>query len=340
MKKIVGFGEIMVGLNPVGYRRFLQADTMEVNYTGAEANVCVSLASLGMAADYVTRLPQNEIADCAVSWLKKYSVGTEKIVRGGDRIGVIYTEKGAAQRASKVVYDRRHSAIAEAAPGDFDWDSIFADVDWFHFTGITAALSDGCAALVKEACETAKAKGLKISCDLNFRKKLWSREKARRVMSELVRYCDVVIGNEEDADTVLGIKAADTDVTCGKLSHLAYEDVARQICDTYGVKQVAFTLRESISASDNNWSAMFYDEGRAYFSKKYAVHIVNRVGGGDSFSAGLIYGLINGYEPQRALEFATAASCLKHSIELDFNLVTADEVEKLAMGDGSGRVQR
>ena len=340
MKKFVGFGDLLIAFNPVNYRKFIQADTMEVNYTGAEANVCVSLAHFGIPTDFVTRVPNNDIADCAIAMLRKHNVGTEKIVKGGKRLGVIYTERGASQRPSKVVYDREDTAIATAKPGDFDWDAIFADAEWFHFTGITAALSDGCAALCKEACIAAKARGLKISCDLNYRKKLWSREKARSVMEELVSYCDVLIGNEEDADTVLGIRAADTDVTTGKLSRAGYEEVAKEICRRYGVGKVAFTLRESLSASDNNWSAMLFDGKTANFSKKYAMHIVNRVGGGDSFSAGLIYALMQDYEARRAVEFAAAASCLKHTIEFDFNLVTVDEVETLAGGDGSGRVQR
>lgn len=341
MKKIVGFGDMLVGLNPPGYLRFLQADSMDVNYTGAEANVCVSLSCFGEKAEFVTRLPQNAIADCAVACLRKYGVNTDKIVYGGERIGVIYTEKGASQRPSRVVYDRKYTAIATAQPGDFDWDRIFdKEVGWFHFTGITAALSDSTAALCLEACKAAKERGITISCDLNYRKNLWSEEKAKSVMEELVRYVDVLIANEEDADKVLGIRASDTDVTTGKLNKAGYVDVAGQICEKYGVKKVGITLRKSISASDNLWSAMLYDGGQSYFSKEYPVHIVNRVGGGDSFTAGLIYALGNEYEPQSAVEFAVAASCLKHSIELDFNLVTVDEVKKLAGGDGSGRVQR
>jgi len=340
MARFVGFGEIMLGLNPQGYRRFIQADHMEVNYTGAEANVCVSLASLGVESEFVTRLPENDIADCAIATLRKYGVGTDKIVRGGERMGVLYTEKGASQRPSKVVYDRKYSSISTAKPGDFDWKSIFDGAEWFHFTGITAALSHSTAELCLEACKEAKKRGIKISCDLNYRKKLWSKEKAKQVMEKLVPYCDLVVGNEEDADDVLGIRAADTDVTTGKLSQAGYENVARQICTKYGVPRVAITLRESISASDNQWSAMLFDHDKAYFSKKYLIHIVNRVGGGDSFSAGLIYSLLHGFDAQTAVEFAVAASCLKHSIELDFNLVSVDEVLHLANGDASGRVQR
>lgn len=341
MKTIVGFGDMLVGLNPSGYLRFLQANSMEVNYTGAEANVCVSLSCFGEKAEFVTRLPQNAIAECAVACLRKYGVNTDKIVYGGDRIGVIYTEKGASQRPSKVVYDRKYTSIATAQPGDFNWEQIFDDnVGWFHFTGITAALSDSTAALCLEACKAAKAKGITISCDLNYRKNLWSEERAKSVMEELVRYVDVLVANEEDADKVLGIKAIDTDVTTGHLNKAGYIDVAKQLCEKYGVRKVGITLRKSISASDNLWSAMLYDETGSYFSKEYPIHIVNRVGGGDSFTAALIYALGNQYDAQDAVEFAVAASCLKHSIELDFNLVTVDEVKKLAAGDASGRVQR
>lgn len=340
MGKFVGFGELMIGFNPIGYRRFLQGDLMETNYTGAEANVCVSLSLLGMHASYVTRLPDNDIARCGIATLKKFGVDTDDIILGGDRMGVIYTEKGAAQRPSKVVYDRKYTSISTAQSGDFDWQKIFQDADWFHFTGITPALSDNTAGLCKEACEAAKAIGVKISCDLNYRKNLWSQEKAKATMEQLVPYCDLVIGNEEDAEKVLGIHAADTDVTTGKLNRAGYEDVAQQIQRKYGVSKVAITLRESISASDNQWSAMYYENGKAYFSKKYMIHIVNRVGGGDSFSAGLIYALMHNYDPQYAVEFGVAASCLKHSIELDFNLSTLEEIERLANGDASGRVLR
>ena len=341
MKKIVGFGDMLVSFAPAGYLRFIQADSMELNYTGAEANVLVSLARFGMDTELVTRLPDNAIAECAAACMRKYNVGTGKIVYGGERIGVIYTERGASQRPSKVVYDRKHTSIATSVPEDYDWDSIFDEnVGWFHFTGITAALSDSTAQVCLAACKAAKAKGITVSCDLNYRKNLWSEEKAHAVMDELVTYVDVLIANEEDAGKVLGIRAADTDVTAGRLSREGYKDVARRICEKYGVKKVGITLRKSLSASDNLWSAMLYDGADCCFSKEYSIHIVNRVGGGDSFTAGLIYGLCNGFDTQRAVEFAAAASCLKHSIEQDFNLVTVDEVEKLMSGDGSGRVQR
>ena len=339
-KKIIGFGDMLVSFAPEGYRRFIQADRMNVNYTGAEANVLASLSCFGMETDFVTRLPDNPISACAVAFLKKFGIGTDKIVYGGDRIGVIYTERGAAQRASQVVYDRANTSISTAQPEDFDWDKIFEGAAWFHFTGITAALSDSTAKCCLEACKAAKAKGLTISCDLNYRKKLWSEVKAKSVMEELVRYVDVLIANEEDADKVLGIRSSDTDVETGKLNKAGYADVARQICEKYGVKQVGITLRQSLSASDNIWSAMLFDGKEAHFSREYSIHIVNRVGGGDSFSAGLIYSLANGSDAQKAIEFAAAASCLKHSIEEDFNLVSVKEVETLAAGNGSGRVQR
>jgi len=340
MGTIVGFGDLLVSLAPKGYLRFVQADDFDVNYTGAEANVLVSLSTFGLKTEFVTRLPENPISQCAINCLRRFGVGTEKIVFGGERIGVIYTEKGASQRPSSVVYDRKHTSIATASLGDFDWDSIFDGADWFHFTGITAALSDSDAALCLEACKKAKEKGITISCDLNYRKKLWSQEKAGLVMKELVKYVDVLVANEEDAEKVLGIKSKGTDVETGKLNREGYIEVAQNICKEYGVKQVAITLRESHSASDNGWSALLFDGTNAFFSKKYEIHIVNRVGGGDSFTAGLIYALYNHYEAQHAVEFAAAASCLKHSIENDFNLATVEEAERLVAGNASGRVQR
>lgn len=341
LNKVIGFGDLLVSLQPLGYFRFKQADSFDINYTSAESNVCVGLSSLGVPTEFVTKVPNNDIAECAVALLRKYEVNTDKIVYGGDRIGIVYTEKGASQRPSKVVYDRKYTSISTAEREDFDWNRIFdKDAGWFHFTGITAALSDNTALICEDACMTAKEKGLMISCDLNYRKNLWSEEKAKSVMSKLVRGIDVLIANEEDADKVLGIKAANSDVTIGKLSRDGYIEVARKLCNTYGVRYVGITLRQSVSASDNVWSAMLYDGENAYFSKEYQVHIVNRVGGGDAFAAGLIYALSNGYHAQDVIEFAAAASCLKHSIEKDFNLVTVDEVIRLASGDASGRVQR
>lgn len=339
-KKAVTFGEIMMRLQTPGYQRFIQADSFDMVFGGGEANVAVSLCNFGVDAAFVTKLPENPIGNACVAELRKHGVDTTKIARGGERVGIYFVEKGASQRASNVVYDRAHSSISTAKSGDFDWDGIFDGVEWFHFTGITPALSDDAAALCLEACKKAKEKGVTVSCDLNFRKKLWSREKANQVMSGLMEYVDVVIGNEEDAETVFGIKAAKTDITSGELNREGYKDVARQLMDKFGFKKVAITLRESYSASNNGWSAMLYDGTDFHFSKKYDISIVDRVGGGDSFGAGLIYSLMEGYASEDAINFAVAASCLKHTIEGDFNLVTVDEVKNLAKGDGSGRVQR
>lgn len=340
MAKIVTFGEIMLRLCPEGYNRFVQVEALGATYGGGEANVAVSLANYGMDAAFVTKLPRHDIGQCAVNSLRRYGVDTGKIVRGGDRVGIYFLEKGASQRPSKVIYDRAHSSIAEASESDFDWDSIFDGCEWFHFTGITPALGDNVADICLAACKKAREKGITVSCDLNYRKNLWSTEKAGKVMGELTKYVDVCIANEEDADKVFGIKADNTDVTGGKLSHEGYKSVAKKLCDMFGCKKVAITLRGSISASDNNWAGMLYDGHDFCFSKNYLVHIVDRVGGGDSFGGGLIYALMNGYDTQGAIEFAVAASCLKHSVETDFNHVSVSEVTALAGGDGSGRVQR
>ena len=339
-KKVITFGEIMLRLAPEGYYRFVQAETFGATYGGGEANVAVSLANYGFDAKFVTKLPKHEIGQCAVNSLRRYGVDTSYIARGGDRVGIYFLEKGASQRPSKVIYDRAGSSIATASPSDFNWDEIFDGAEWFHFTGITPALNDDVAAICLEACKAAKEKGVTISCDLNYRNKLWSKEKAGQVMGELCQYVDVCIANEEDASDVFGIKSTGPDVTTGKLNRDGYKDVAKQLVDRFGFKKVAITLRESISANDNNWSAMLYTDGESYFSKKYAVRIVDRVGGGDSFGGGLICASLNGYGPQETIEFAVAASCLKHTIEGDFNQVSMDEVLKLAQGDGSGRVQR
>ena len=340
MSKVITFGELMLRLAPLGYYRFVQADTLGATFGGGEANVAVSLANYGMDAAFVTKLPKHEIGQAAVNSLRKYGVDTSLITRGGDRVGIYYLEKGASQRASKCIYDRAHSAIAEATSADFDWDKIFEGADWFHFTGITPALGANVAELCKEACKAAKAHGVKISCDLNYRGKLWTRAQARETMTELCKYVDVCIGNEEDAKDVFGIEAENTDIHGGKLNYEGYKSVAKQLKDTFGFEKVAITLRTSITANDNDWAAMLYDGNDYYFSKKYNICIVDRVGGGDSFGAGLIYGLLSGKDCQAALEFAVAASCLKHSIEGDYNMVSVDEAEKLAGGDGSGRVQR
>jgi len=339
-KRVITFGEIMLRLAPEGYYRFLQAESYGATYGGGEANVAVSLANFGLDAAFVTKLPTHEIGQAGVNSLRRYGVDTSFIARGGARVGIYFLEKGASQRPSKVIYDRAGSSIATATKEDFDWNKIFEGADWFHFTGITPALGDNVAEICLEACKAAKERNITISCDLNYRNKLWSKEKAGQVMGELCKYVDVLIANEEDASDVFGIKAANTDVTAGKVNHEGYKDVAKQLVDRFNFSKVAITLRGSISANDNNWAAMLYDGKDYYFSKNYLIHIVDRVGGGDSFGAGLIYSCLNDYAPQDAIEFAVAASCLKHSIEGDFNMVTVDEVKKLAGGDGSGRVQR
>ncbi|MBQ8813109.1 MAG: sugar kinase [Lachnospiraceae bacterium] len=340
MKRIITFGEIMLRLNPEGYYRFLQAEKFEASYAGGEANVAVSLANYGMDAAFVSKVPAHEIGQCAVNALRKFGVDTKNVVRGGKRLGTYYVEKGASQRASKVIYDREYSAIAMAEPSDFDWDEIFEGADWFHWTGITPALGGNLPQICLEACKAAKERGITVSCDLNYRKKLWSTQQAQKVMSELMRYVDVCIANEEDAKDVFGIEAEGTDINAGKLNHQGYISVAQQLCQRFGCQKVAITLRGSISANDNDWAAMLYTDGEAYFSPTYRVHIVDRVGGGDSFGGGLIYAILAGKEPQEVINFAVAASCLKHTIEHDFNLVSVSEVEALAGGNASGRVQR
>lgn len=339
-KKVVTFGEIMLRLAPEGYYRFVQAESFGATYGGGEANVAVSLANFGFNACFVTKLPAHEIGQGAVNSLRRFGVDTSGIVRGGDRIGIYFLEKGASQRPSKVIYDRAGSSIAMASKDDFDWKAIFEEAEWFHFTGITPALNDNVAQICLEACKAAKEAGIKISCDLNYRNKLWSREKAGQVMGELCKYVDVCIANEEDAADVFGIRAENTDVYAGEVNHEGYKSVAKRLADRFGFEKVAITLRESLSANDNLWSAMLYDGNDYFFSKKYKMHIVDRVGGGDSFGAGLIAACLNGYDAQRIVEFAVAASCLKHSIEGDFNMVSMDEVLKLTDGDASGRVQR
>lgn len=338
--KFVGFGDLLISFEPVGYKRFLQADTMQVNYTGAEANVCVNLAQLGVQSVFVGKVPDNDIGRCALAHLSKHRVNVDSVAVGGSRLGVIYTEKGAAQRPSKVIYDRANSAFATSCMEDYPWEEVMQGAAFFHFTGITAALGEDMPQILQAACDAAHKAGALVSCDLNYRKNLWSVEKARAVMQKLVKSVDLLLANEEDADKVLDIRAADSDITAGKLSREGYVHVAEEIERVYGIHRVGISLRESISASDNRWSGMFYDHGKAYFSRTYDVHIVNRVGGGDSFSSGLIYACMNHYEPQKSVDFAIAASCLKHSIEQDFNLVTLAEIETLMNGDGSGRVNR
>ena len=340
--KVVTFGEIMLRLAPEGYLRFTQADKFGVVYGGGEANVSVSLANYGIDSAFVSKLPKHEIGQSAVNSLRRFGVDTSMIVRGGDRVGIYFNEKGASQRPSKVIYDRAYSSIAMASREDFDWTKIFEGVDWFHFTGITPALNTTVAEICLDACKAAKAAGVKISCDLNFRKKLWSREQAKETMTKLCEYVDVCISNEEDAHDVFGIDAENTDIAGGKLNHEGYKSVARQLAEKFNFEKVAITLRSSISANDNDWAALLYDSksGEYCFSKSYHMHIVDRVGGGDSFGGGLIYACLNGYSTQDAVEFAVAASCLKHSIEGDFNMVSVDEVKALAGGNGTGRIQR
>lgn len=338
--RVVTFGEIMLRLAPNGYYRFFQNDQMQATFGGGEANVAVSLANFGLDSAYVTKLPDHAIGQAAVDALRYFGVDTDNIVRGGERVGIYYLEKGASQSGSVCIYDRKYSAIQMAEPADFDWDTIFEGADWFHFTGITPALGANLVQICKEACEAAKKRGVKISCDLNYRGKLWTREQARAAMTDLCQYVDVCISNEEDAKDVFGIEAENTDINGGKLNHEGYKSVAKQLADKFGFEKVAITLRSSISASDNDWAAMLYDGEDYYFSKSYRLHIVDRVGGGDSFGAGLIYSFLTGKSSAQAIEFAVAASALKNSIEGDFNRVSVKEVEKLAKGDGSGRVQR
>lgn len=342
MAKVVTFGELMVRLQPFNYERLVQANTLEFTFGGGEANVAVSLANYGVDAAFVTKLPSHAVGQAAVNSLRRYGVDVSQIVRGGDRVGIYYNEKGASQRGSVCIYDRAGSAVQMAQPEDFDWDKIFEGADWFHFTGITPALRENVAEICRQACMAAHEKGIKVSCDLNYRGKLWSREQAGKTMTELCKYVDVCISNEEDAKDVFGIEAEATSIYEGKLNHEGYRSVAKQLADRFGFEKVAITLRESHSASDNGWSAMLYDtaDGSCSFSKKYELRIIDRVGGGDSFGGGLIYALRSGMTSRAAIEFATAASALKHSIEGDYNMVSAQEVEKLAGGDGSGRIQR
>ena len=343
MAKIVTMGEIMLRLSTPNNEKFIQADEFDINYGGGEANVAVSLANYGHEADFVSALPKNPIGDAAIATLRKYNVGTKHISRSGERVGIYFLETGSAMRASNVVYDRAHSSISTAKVDEFDFDEIFKDADWFHFTGITPAVSDSAAELTEAALKAAKKAGVTVSVDLNFRKKLWSSEKAKKIMTNLMQYVDVCIGNEEDAEKVLGFKPGNTDVTAGELELNGYVDIFNQMCDQFNFKYVISSLRESFSASNNDWSACIMDGNTRefYHSKKYHVTpIVDRVGGGDSFAAGVICGLCDKKDFKSALEFAVAASALKHTIPGDFNLVTREDVESLAGGDGSGRVQR
>lgn len=333
-------GEMMIRLMPKGNLRFEQAAEFEAYYGGDESIVAVSLARFGLDSRYVTKLPQNPLGEICVQKLRAQNVDTNYIVRGGERLGLNFYECGAAMRPSNVVYDRKYSAISAAQPEEFDFDAIFADADWFHVAGITPAISESAARLVEAALRSAKSHNVKVSVDLNYRAKLWTPEKAQSVMIPLMKYVDVCIGNEEDAEKVLGIKPQNTDVNSAKLDVSGYEEMFRQLKERFGFSYIATTLRESYSASDNGWSALLYDGNHFYKTKKYEIHLVDRGGGGASFSAGLIYALLNGYEIEKAGEFAAAASALKQTIIGDFNLSTLGEVENLMNGDASGRVKR
>ena len=339
-KKVVTLGEIMMRLSTPDFKRFVQADTFDVTYGGGEANVAAALCNYGLNGTFVSKVPNNPLGQAAINHLRRYGVDTQFVARGGKRLGIYFLETGASMRASQVVYDRADASISEVDISEFDFERILEGADWFHTTGITPALSDRSAALTEAALKAAKAKGITTSIDLNYRKKLWSKEKAREVMTRLCQYVDVCIGNEEDADTTLGFTSKGTDVTKGELNLDGYKDVFKQMKEKFGFKYIASTLRESHSASDNGWSALVYDGKDYYHTKQYEVRIVDRVGSGDSFASGFIYGLASGMSMPDAAEFGVAASALKHTIPGDLNHATLAEVNELVKGDGSGRVQR
>ncbi len=339
-KKIVGFGELLLRLGTSQFQRFTQARTFEAYYTGAEANTLVSLVNYGLEGYAVSKVPANDIGQACINFLKGHGLNTDYIVRGGDRLGLFYLETGASQRASKVIYDRANSAITTLKQGEIDWQIVLQGKDWLHFSGTAPALGPNMPEVVEEACQIAKEMGVTVSCDLNYRKKLWSPDKAQRVMTGLMAYVDVLICNEEDAEMVFGIKAEGVDVRSGRLEVEKYQAVARQLRQRFGCKHIAITLRESLSATFNNWSGVLYDGAQLYRSRSYSMYVIDRVGGGDSFGGGLIYGLLTGMPLQDVIEFAAAASCLKHSVPGDFNLVSVEEVQTLMAGDASGRVQR
>ncbi len=341
MMKVVCFGELMIRIQPADYYRFVQVDSMTTTFGGGEANVSVSLAHYGLDSFYVTKLPEHEIGQAAINSLRRYGVNTEYIVRGGQRIGIYYNEKGASQRASKCIYDRQGSSIQTANPSEFNWEKILDGAKWFHITGITPALGENMLTACIEACKTAQQMGVTVSCDLNYRAKLWTKTEAQKAMSEICKYVDVCISNEDDAFDVFGIKAQNSDTKKGILDEESYKSVAKQLKEKFpNFKKVAITLRSSVNANRNDWQALLFDGEKYYFSKKYELWIVDRVGGGDAFAAGLIYSLLQGMECQKAVDWAVSASALKHSIIGDFNMVSVSEVEKLASGDGSGRIQR
>lgn len=340
--KVLSFGELLLRLAAPGYTRLLQKDSFEASFCGGEANVAVSLSNFGIESSFLTKLPDNDVGHAAVNSLRYFGVDTSKVFFGEGRMGLYYLEKGASQRPSKVIYDRKYSAFAVSKRNEYDWESIFDGVNWFHWTGINPALSDELIDICLDACKYANEHNITISFDLNYRGNLWSSNKAKSVMTELMPYVDVCIGNEEDADKVLGIKSENTDVEKGKLNKDGYKEVAEKISADFGCKYVAITLRESYSASKNGWSGMLYNKENniAYYSQNYDIQIVDRVGGGDSFTAGIIYSLITGLSEQDTIEFAVAASCLKHTIEGDFNRVSVNDVKKLIKSGGNGRVQR
>lgn len=339
-KKVITLGEIMLRLSTPHFKRFVQADSFDITYGGGEANVAAALCNYGLNGTFVTKVPNNPIGQAAINHLRRYGVDTQYIARGGERLGIYFLETGASMRASQVVYDRAHASISDVDASEFDFDAIFEGADWFHTTGITPALGDKAAALTLAALKAARERGITTSIDLNFRKKLWTSEKAQKVMTELCQYVDVCIGNEEDADLCLGFKAKNTDVTKGELNLDGFKDVFKQMQAKFGFKFIASSLRESYSASDNGWSALVYDGTDFYHTKEYKVRIVDRVGSGDSFASGLIYGLVTGMPMAEAAEFGVAASALKHTIPGDLNHATLTEVKELMKGDGSGRVQR
>lgn len=342
-QKVITFGEIMLRLSTPGYTRFVQSQNFDVTYGGGEANVAASLANYGLDSYFVTKLPKHEVGQSAVNHLRRFGVNTDYITRGGDRVGIYFLETGASQRASKVVYDRAHSAISEATKDDFNWDEIFEGATWFHWTGITPALGKNVQEILQKALEVAKSKNITVSCDLNFRKKLWTTDEAQAVMQPFMKYVDVCIANEEDAEKSLGEHLGSTDIESAEIDEDAYFKLCKTLKDKYDFSTVAITLRESYSASRNGWSALLYDDkdcSTPYRSRKYDIQIIDRVGGGDSFASGLIFGLLNYTNTKKALEYAVAASCLKQTIPGDFNLVSVQEVEKLSEGDGSGRVER
>ncbi len=340
LQKVVTFGELMLRLMPEGFGRFIQADKFDAQFGGAEANVAVSLSNFGLNSTYITKLPENPLGQAALNSLRRYGVDTSMIARGGSRLGLYFLEKGASQRGSLCVYDRKGSSFAESNSDDYNWDLIFKDAKWFHVTGVTPALSDGASEITLEACRKAKALGITVSCDLNYRSKLWSIEKARSTMQKLSEYVDVCIANEDDAENVFGIKTKKSDTESGIIDKDAFAETAAALTKKFNFKKVAITLRKSINASENIWSALLYKNGKSYFSRDWDIQIVERVGSGDSFAAGLIYSLLTGKTPQDAVEFASAAACLKHTIEGDFNMVTASEVESLVKSHGTGRVIR